>query len=214
MSDLLRVRIGESAELAVVLCRAMQNEVARLGIADVTVAPPEDAVYRLSRYPASGQDSLLGEWRDAQVVEAVAYDTPIPGNNGQDDLTNLIVSRYNLPLDGEMLYGCTEETARALVAAGRYDELLKLILSKYKVVEQHSDLVLCAGTDFTGVTSQLEFGFNADTDNYENLVAAADGVIVGSALIRAVGAAHAAGQDPAEAARAFVASLRAGIDMA
>jgi starch phosphorylase len=25
---------------------------------------------------------VVGEWRDAQVIEAVAYDTPIPGNNG------------------------------------------------------------------------------------------------------------------------------------
>jgi starch phosphorylase len=26
---------------------------------------------------------VVGEWRDAEVVEAVAYDTPIPGNNGR-----------------------------------------------------------------------------------------------------------------------------------
>jgi tryptophan synthase alpha chain len=44
------------------------------------------------------------------------------------------------------------------------------------------------------------------------VAAAADGVIVGSALIRAVGCAYAGGQDPALAARAFVAGLRAGID--
>ena len=89
----------------------------------------------------------------------------IAKNSGEDDLTNLIASRYNLPVDGDRLYGCTEETARALVVAGRYDDLLKLILGKYKVVEQHSDLVLCAGTDFTGLTSHLEFDFNADLAN-------------------------------------------------
>ena len=27
--------------------------------------------------------NVVGEWQDAQVVEAVAYDTPIPGNNGK-----------------------------------------------------------------------------------------------------------------------------------
>ena len=27
--------------------------------------------------------NVVGDWRDAQVVEAVAYDTPIPGNNGK-----------------------------------------------------------------------------------------------------------------------------------
>ena len=36
----------------------------------------------------------------------------------QDNLTNLIRSRYDLPFPPEMLYGCTSETAAKLVAAG------------------------------------------------------------------------------------------------
>jgi tryptophan synthase alpha chain len=59
----------------------------------------------------------------------------------------------------------------------------------------------------------LAVGFGIGTPaQARRVAAAADGVIVGSALIRAVGDAHAAGEDPAHAARAFVASLRAGID--
>jgi tryptophan synthase alpha chain len=57
----------------------------------------------------------------------------------------------------------------------------------------------------------LAVGFGIGTPaQARRVAAAADGVIVGSALIRAVGAAH----DPAQAARNFVASLRAGIDEA
>ncbi len=66
----------------------------------------------------------------------------------QDNLTNLIRSRYSLPFSPEMLYGCTAETARHLVAAGQYDDFLKLILNKFKMLEEACDLVVCAGTDF------------------------------------------------------------------
>ena len=59
----------------------------------------------------------------------------------------------------------------------------------------------------------LAVGFGIGTPEQARRVAGiADGVIVGSALIRAIGAAARAGQDPARAAKEFVASLRAGIE--
>jgi len=64
MSDSLIRRMQETAGLAHAICRAMQEEVWKLGLADVHVGDPEAAVYRLSIDPASGLDSLLGEWRD------------------------------------------------------------------------------------------------------------------------------------------------------
>lgn len=55
----------------------------------------------------------------------------------------------------------------------------------------------------------LAVGFGISTpDQAAQVAAIADGVIVGSALIKAIGA----GEDATVAARAFVASLRAGID--
>jgi phosphate acetyltransferase len=83
----------------------------------------------------------------------------------QDDLTTLIRTRYNLPFPAEMLYGCTAETAADLVACGRYDDLLKLILDKFKSLEESCDLVVCSGTDFDGAVPSLEFDFNADLAN-------------------------------------------------
>ena len=65
MSDQLTRRIDETSRLAHAICRAMQDEVRKLGLTDVTIADPRDAVYRLSTDPASGLDSLLGVWRDA-----------------------------------------------------------------------------------------------------------------------------------------------------
>jgi tryptophan synthase alpha chain len=64
-------------------------------------------------------------------------------------------------------------------------------------------------------TLPLAVGFGIGTATQARRVAAAaDGVIVGSALIRALSAAHAAGQEPAQAARDFVASLHQGISEA
>ncbi|MFZ0788219.1 MAG: phosphate acetyltransferase [Chromatiaceae bacterium] len=83
----------------------------------------------------------------------------------EDNLTNLIRSRYDLPFSPEMLYGCTAETASHLLASGRYDELLKLILNKFKMLEESCDLVVCAGTDFDGLVPSLEFDFNTDLAN-------------------------------------------------
>lgn len=57
----------------------------------------------------------------------------------------------------------------------------------------------------------LAVGFGISTPGQATHVARiADGVIVGSALLRAIGAS----QDPVTSARAFVASLRAGVDSA
>ncbi len=126
------------------------------------------SLYIASAEPGSGKSVVVLGMMEAlsSINRKVSFFRPIiPRSNGSDDLIDLIASRYRLPMEGDMLYGCTEETARALVAGGRYDELLKLILGKYKQVEQISDLVLCAGTDFTGVTSHLEFNFNADMAN-------------------------------------------------
>jgi len=59
----------------------------------------------------------------------------------------------------------------------------------------------------------LAVGFGIGTPEQAARVASiADGVIVGSALIRAIAAATEADQDPAPAARDFVRSLRSGID--
>jgi tryptophan synthase alpha chain len=59
----------------------------------------------------------------------------------------------------------------------------------------------------------MAVGFGIGTPEQAHRVAGiADGVIVGSALIRAIGAAARTGQDPVQAAQEFVASLRAGMD--
>lgn len=83
----------------------------------------------------------------------------------EDDLANLIRSRYDLPFAAEMLHGCTSETAQQLMGDGRAEELVKVILRKFKALEEKCDLVVCAGTDFDNVVPSLELDFNAGMAN-------------------------------------------------
>jgi phosphate acetyltransferase len=97
------------------------------------------------------------------VNRKVGFFRPFAPKEGEsDNLTALIRSRYDLPFSPEMLYGCTLETARQLLGSGHYDELLKLIMNKFKMLEERCDLVVCAGTDYNGLIPSLEFDFNAD----------------------------------------------------
>jgi phosphate acetyltransferase len=100
------------------------------------------------------------------VNRRVGFFRPIVARGVErDNLTSLVRSRFGLPFSPEMLYGCTAEAARHLISAGQYDDLLKLILNKFKMLEESCDLVVCAGTDFDGLVPSLEFDFNADLAN-------------------------------------------------
>jgi phosphate acetyltransferase len=100
------------------------------------------------------------------INRRVGFFRPIVSRDVHDDnLTSLIRRRYDLPFPAEALYGCTADEASSLVAAGRYDELLKQILAKFKALDEECDIILCAGTDYDGLVPSLEFDFNADLAN-------------------------------------------------
>ena len=63
-----------------------------------------------------------------------------------------------------------------------------------------------------GTTLPVAVGFGVRTpDQAANIARVADGVVVGSAIVEAVGAAAMAGRDPAEAVRAIVSGLSAAV---
>ncbi len=83
-----------------------------------------------------------------------------------DRAIELATCHYNLALSYEKMFGCTVEEARSLITSDRYDDLLGLILDKYKALEEACDFVLCMGSDFTGaVPFADEFDFNTDVAN-------------------------------------------------
>ncbi len=102
----------------------------------------------------AGQQGKLGFFRP------VVQDEQRP-----DNITNLIIRRYELKIAYERMYGCSYATARNMLIQDRDEDLLKLIMEKYKTLERECDLVVCAGSDFTGPAAALEFDFNAKLAN-------------------------------------------------
>jgi|WetSurMetagenome_2_1015567.scaffolds.fasta_scaffold18331_3 phosphate acetyltransferase len=95
----------------------------------------------------------------------VGFFKPVVDDLENDSAINLVVSRYKLKTQYENMCGVTHKVAQELLAANKYDELIKRIMEKYRAIESKYDIVLCAGTDFTGVSTPLEFDFNIDVAN-------------------------------------------------
>ncbi|ERT03945.1 phosphate acetyltransferase [Lyngbya aestuarii BL J] len=77
----------------------------------------------------------------------------------------LIRSRYQLNFPYESLYALNHEQAQHIVAEGHYDQLLKVILEKYKTLEQQCDFIVCEGADTVDVTSAFDFNLNVQVAN-------------------------------------------------
>jgi phosphate acetyltransferase len=82
-----------------------------------------------------------------------------------DTMIELMSTRYELRPTYEAMYGCSYEQARDYISKDKYDELLKIILEKYRALQEQCDHIVCLGTDYSGVTAALEFDFNADVAN-------------------------------------------------
>ncbi|MHC1730317.1 MAG: phosphate acetyltransferase [Syntrophobacteraceae bacterium] len=80
----------------------------------------------------------------------------------QDHCIQLISKVQKLKLPRETFCGCTYVEAARVIRGGRITALPAQILEKYKALEDQCDFVLCAGTDYTGVNTALEFDFNVN----------------------------------------------------
>ena len=85
--------------------------------------------------------------------------------NEKDELIRLVIDYYDINFPYEALYGCTSEEAHKLLADDRYEELLKIILAKYRNLKDQCDHVLCVGYDYSHGDSIFSFDFNADVAN-------------------------------------------------
>jgi phosphate acetyltransferase len=104
----------------------------------------------------------LVEWLWNQG-RTVGFFRPVIGSENQPDrLIHLILARYGSRFPYVAMFGCTHEQALDLVGGDSQDALFKLILDKYKALEQQCDVVVCVGTDSAGVPLPFELGFNAE----------------------------------------------------
>ena len=125
----------------------------------IYIASSEARVYKI--IVVLGMMELL--WNQARKVGF--FKPIIQETGGLDPTIHLIKSRYNVSFPYEALYGCTLDTAKELIAANRDDELMTLIIEKYRALEAQCDVVvLCAGSD-RSAASMVEFDFNVEVAN-------------------------------------------------
>jgi phosphate acetyltransferase len=102
-------------------------------------------------------EHLSGRVLRESLFRPVASGTP-----GSDRLIKLLIDLYGLQFSPEEMCGVTQQEAENFLAAGKYEELQSRILERYKSLEEKSDFVLCVGTDYTGVSTAMEFDFNVE----------------------------------------------------
>ncbi len=126
-------------------------------------------LYIMSEEPRAGKSAValgLMELLSRSGLNVGFFRPLVQSGEVRDPAIELITSRYRLNLPYESMIGCMTEEARRLISSGRYEDLLALILDRYKALEAVCDFVLCIGTDFTGAAPvPLEFDFNADVAN-------------------------------------------------
>jgi hypothetical protein len=67
MKERVEERLQQVRSLGEVICIRLKSEVDKLGLEEGVIDPLlEQADYELSRDPASGEDTLMGVWRDAR----------------------------------------------------------------------------------------------------------------------------------------------------
>jgi len=97
----------------------------------------------------AGQTANIGFFRPVAYPDAAA-----------DPAIQLVSRVHRLQFPPEVLCGCTYEEARQVLRDGNSQALVGQILARYKSLERQCDFVVCAGTDYTGVNTALEFDFN------------------------------------------------------
>ncbi|MBL0712828.1 MAG: AAA family ATPase, partial [Desulfosarcina sp.] len=119
--------------------------------------------YIVSVAPRSGKSVIaLGVMELlARRTRKIGFFRPIIPEGGPDNNIELIRRRYNLPIPYDDMYAFTHDQAQDLASRGNYDELIKVILGRYKALESRCNFVLIEGTDYTGVSTAFEFDINA-----------------------------------------------------
>jgi phosphate acetyltransferase len=102
----------------------------------------------------------------AGKAERAGFFRPIAGAADElDPQIELIRRRYRLDSAYEEMHGVGAADAQAMLAGGRHAELEQLVFDGYKRLEQRFDVIVCEGTDFTGVMPALDFELNATLAN-------------------------------------------------
>lgn len=99
----------------------------------------------------------------ASRVARPAFFRPIVRFDADHDVSlQLIRQRYNLPFKPESMIGLNRDAAREFLASDRYEELIKVVLERFKALQAEADFVLVEGTSFRGFAPAYEMELNTD----------------------------------------------------
>jgi phosphate acetyltransferase len=154
-----RPRAGERALVVAPDTRRPRTVPRQLAI----LAAVSRSVYLTAMGPASGKSAVtLGVVELlSRRVSRLGFFRPIVRSLPDNDL-ELIRQRYELPSE-RVGHAFTADEFNQLISGPRRiaDVGMTQALAAYKQIESNSDVVVVEGTDFTGVSSPLEFDFNA-----------------------------------------------------
>ncbi len=125
-------------------------------------------IYIVGAEPRSGKSVIvLGvmEMLSGSMGKIGFFRPVVRDESKPDNIIRLIIKRYGLDLPYEKLYGCGYDVAHDMISRNRDEDLLKMILGKYRDLERECDLVVCAGSDYSASAIPLEFDFNAKLAN-------------------------------------------------
>lgn len=94
-------------------------------------------------------------------AQRAGFFRPIVAADKPDPQIELIRRRYRLETTYEEMRALSAGEANALIAAGRHGELEQRVFDAYKALEVDFEVIVCEGTDFTGVAPALDFDLNA-----------------------------------------------------
>ncbi len=86
-------------------------------------------------------------------------DTKTPDE--RDKNIELLVDFFNLKIKYEETYAFLEQEAIALMGQGKTDEIIDMVIQKYKDLETQFDFIIIIGSDFEGEESSFEVDLNA-----------------------------------------------------
>ncbi|GAB4371419.1 MAG: phosphate acetyltransferase [Elainellaceae cyanobacterium] len=119
--------------------------------------------------PGSGKSLVLLGIMEllSKRVQRLGFFRPVIYNAQEpDNDIELVRHRYQLDCPYEWQYALTAEQARSLVANGHYDELLKQVIEKYKILERSCDFVVCEGSDASAIDPAFLDNFNILVANH------------------------------------------------
>jgi phosphate acetyltransferase len=125
-------------------------------------------LYITAMEPGSGKSIVaLGvmETLAGKAQRACFFRPIVPSGDERDTQIELIQGRYNLDASYEEMHALSADEAHGMMAAGRHEEVEQLVFEAYKRLERRFDVIVCEGTDFTGVLPALDFDLNAALAN-------------------------------------------------